>query len=306
MNIAALKAAHRLVERLTGSSDVNVYLHPSNDNCFIALNMDHIALWARTMIENPEVTVETPPVSPSFPVVTKAEYYRRVKGRRLEDDDSPPRRLSSDSSTPTGVPSSFPPENTIPSSSPNVSMNNNSLVFTMNMPGPNPAAMLYFINPMMAGGYMSHPNPMTWLAPWAYGHHPMMYPGPHQPAYQNENTAPPFVKPPARVPPAFAMPAAPAPPAFVTPSAAAAPNSSPVPYDMALDLNNYLKFVDVKPTEQLSAVMHSFGITRYTGFALVKADELEKAGIKLVPARLLVSRVKEYKQQLKASRTHAE
>ncbi|PLW26121.1 hypothetical protein PCANC_22111 [Puccinia coronata f. sp. avenae] len=305
-NIAAIKAAHHPVERLTGSLDVNVYLHPSNDDRFIALDMDCIALWACTMIENPEVTLETPPVSPSFPVVTKAEYYRRVKGRRLEDNDSPPRRnrrrISSDSSTPTGVPSSFTPENTISSSSPNVSMNNNSPVFTMNMPGPNPAAMSSFINPMMAGGYMGHLNPMTWAAPWAYGHHPMMYPGPHQPAYQNENTA----LPPARVPPAFATPAAPAPPAFVTPAAAAAPNSSPVPYDMALDLNDYLQFVDVEPTEQLSEVMHSFGINRYTGFALVKADELEKAGIKLVPARLLVSRVKEYERHLKASRTHAE
>jgi hypothetical protein len=49
-NIAALKTAHRPVEQLTGSSDLNVYLHPSNDNCFIALDMDRIALWARTMV----------------------------------------------------------------------------------------------------------------------------------------------------------------------------------------------------------------------------------------------------------------
>ncbi|PLW10649.1 hypothetical protein PCANC_17815 [Puccinia coronata f. sp. avenae] len=309
-NIAALKTAHCPVEKLTGSLDLNVYLHPSNEDRFITLNMDCIALWARNMIENPEVTVETPPVSPSFPVVTKAKYYRRVKGRHLEDNDSPPRRnchrLSSDSSTPTGVPSSFTPKNVISSSLPNVSMKNNSPVFTMNMPGPNPAAMLSFINPMMAGGYMGHPNPVTWLATWAYGHHPMMYPGPHQPAYQNENTARAFVTPFACVPPAFAMPSAPAPLAFVTPAAAAAPNSSPVPYNMALDLNNYLKFVDVKPTKQLSVVMHNFGITHYTGFALVKPEKLEKAGIKLVPARLLVFRVKEYKQHLKASHTHAE
>jgi hypothetical protein len=114
------------------------------------------------------------------------------------------------------------------------------------------------------------------------------------------------VTPFACVPPAFATPAAPAPPAFVTPAAAAAPNSSPVPYDMALDLNDYLKFVDVEPTKQLSVVMHHFGITCYTGFAVVKPDKLEKASSKLVPARLLVSRVKEYKQHLKASRTHAE
>ncbi|PLW50406.1 hypothetical protein PCANC_07612 [Puccinia coronata f. sp. avenae] len=133
-----------------------------------------------------------------------------------------------------------------------------------------------------------------------------MYPGPHQPAYQNKNTVPAFVTPPAHVPPAFAKSASPAPLAFVTPAAAAAPNSSPVPYNMALDLNDYLKFVDVKPTKQLSVVMHNFGITRYTGFALVKPDKLEKAGIKLVPARLLVSRVKEYEQHLKASCTHAE
>ena len=267
-NIAALKTAHHPVEQLTGSLDLNVYLHPSGDNCFIALDLERLTLWARTMVrfllffasgplvctlieqsfqvENPDVTVETPPVSPSFPVVTKAEYYRRVKGRRLEDDDSPPRRsrrrLSSDPSSPGNVNSS---------SSPNVSMNNNSPVFTMNMPGPNPTAMLSFVNQMMAGGYMGHPNLMSWLAPWAYGHHPKMYPGTHQPAYQSKHPAPAFATPPAR-----------ASPAFPTPAAAAAPNSSPVPYNMALDLNNYLKFVDVEPTEHLSAVMHNFGITR--------------------------------------------
>jgi hypothetical protein len=48
--IAALKTTHRLVEQLTGSLDLNVYIHPSNDNCFIALNMDCIALWACTMV----------------------------------------------------------------------------------------------------------------------------------------------------------------------------------------------------------------------------------------------------------------
>jgi hypothetical protein len=54
-----------------------------------------------------------------------------------------------------------------------------------------------------------------------------------------------------------------------------------------------MEFIDIEPTKQLSAVIYNFGITCYTGFALVKPDKLEKAGIKLlVPARLLVSRVK--------------
>ncbi|PLW21278.1 hypothetical protein PCANC_05068 [Puccinia coronata f. sp. avenae] len=268
-NIAALKTAHRPVEQLTGSSDLNVYIHPSNDNCFVALNMDCIALWACTMIENPEVMVETPPVSRSFPVVTKAKYYMCLHYQKREflffAKCEHKQQLS-------GLHHEYAQTKSC-----------SNVVFHQ----PN--------NPMMAGGCTGHPNPLTWLAPWAYGHHPMMYPGPHQPAYQNENTAPAFVTPPTRVPVAFATPAAPA------PAAATVPNSSPVPYNMALDLNNYLKFVDVKPTKQLSAVIHNFGITCYTGFALVKAEELKKAGIKLVLERLLVSRVKEYKQHLKGS-----
>jgi hypothetical protein len=49
-NIAELKALHMPCERLTGSSELNVFMHPSGDDRFIPLNLDRLALWARTMV----------------------------------------------------------------------------------------------------------------------------------------------------------------------------------------------------------------------------------------------------------------
>ena len=118
-------------------------------------------------------------------------------------------------------------------------------------------------------------HPMAWMPPWAYGQHPMMYPGPQQPACSNPNTS-----------------LAPAPPVAT---------SSPVPSDTGAELEDYFRFLRVETSELLYQVLNDLGISHYTGFSLFEASELVEAGIKKGPARALVKSVNKYERHLKAT-----
>ncbi|KAI7950156.1 hypothetical protein MJO28_008977 [Puccinia striiformis f. sp. tritici] len=61
-----LKMTHSPKESLTKSSDIHVYVNPKDSRQYLPLSHDMITLWARTMIENPEVTEYNPPLSPPF------------------------------------------------------------------------------------------------------------------------------------------------------------------------------------------------------------------------------------------------
>ncbi|POW06404.1 hypothetical protein PSHT_10379 [Puccinia striiformis] len=61
-----LKMTHSPKESLTKSLDIHVYVNPKDSRQYLPLSHDMITLWARTMIENPEVTEYNPPLSPPF------------------------------------------------------------------------------------------------------------------------------------------------------------------------------------------------------------------------------------------------
>ncbi|PLW31771.1 hypothetical protein PCANC_22371 [Puccinia coronata f. sp. avenae] len=271
-------------ERLSGSSELLVSVDPDDSRRYVPLTSDRIALRACAIVGNEDATETNPPTSPSFEFKTSDEYRGFVKGR-ASPQMSPSRRHlprgSSDNVTPSQEPSG-----SIPTSSSTVSKDNSPAV-TMNMPGPSCSPMAS-VNPMIPSCYMIHP--MAWLPPWAYGQSPMMYPA-----------SPPLACPsgPSNI---FPIPTA------TTPAMPrAAPVSSPVTSDKAEKLNDYLCFVDVDPSDSVvSQVMSDLGIASYTGFLNFKASELEKAGIKKSPARLLVSSVRKFERHLKANHPPAQ
>ncbi|OAV84961.1 hypothetical protein PTTG_30914, partial [Puccinia triticina 1-1 BBBD Race 1] len=89
-NMWTIRATHLPCERLTGSMELPVMIDPKDRNCFIALSPDRIALWARAMAQNPDITEHKPPTSPAFRFQTKAEF----QGVAAREEDNREREAS--------------------------------------------------------------------------------------------------------------------------------------------------------------------------------------------------------------------
>ncbi|KAA1129467.1 hypothetical protein PGTUg99_010505 [Puccinia graminis f. sp. tritici] len=264
-NIWMLRATHMPCERLTGSSELPVMICPSDSNRFIALTTDRLGLWARSMINNKEVTLHKPPISPPFKFQTKEEFLG-ISGRKREDAPDHLNHAVSDSAQPPGsrgTNQQFRSQST--EINPFPTTNHNHLATTTNF---YPSQTSHF-----AMGPFFHPQ-MGWATqPWVWG--------PQQNIYQSHPVTP------------TAM----APNTLQTQTESV---SSPACSEISVDINDYFHFCHVDPEcEAVNKVLSEYGITHYSEFENFEAGELEALGVKKSNARSLVSRVQKFKQGLK-------
>ncbi|EFP76973.1 uncharacterized protein PGTG_02434 [Puccinia graminis f. sp. tritici CRL 75-36-700-3] len=75
---------------------------------------------------------------------------------------------------------------------------------------------------------------------------------------------------------------------------------SPPPFEDTTDLSDYLKFARVNAdSEEINNGLSKLGITHWSMFEVVSADELVTSGVPLIPARCLIRSVKTYPTHLK-------
>ncbi|OAV86102.1 hypothetical protein PTTG_12293 [Puccinia triticina 1-1 BBBD Race 1] len=275
-NIWTIRATHMPCERLTGSMELPVMIDPKDPTRFIALSPDRIALWARAMAQNPEITEHKPPSSPAFKFQTKAEF----NGSSSRESENRERE-----SSPVNQHQSSPINRTREANSDSPA-SRRARRNARTPPNISPMAAAY----AGMGGHIA--PPMAWQnSPWAWlAASPIpfnAYPG--MPNFGMNSLVPPVPQP------DFAQ----ANPIQTN----TAPVSSPPPSDVTVDITDYLTFchVDVN-CEQVQNALLEYGITHYAEFENFQAQEFEDVGVKRSHARSLVNNIKKYERSLKKRR----
>ncbi|KAA1097031.1 hypothetical protein PGTUg99_003447 [Puccinia graminis f. sp. tritici] len=134
-----------------------------------------------------------------------------------------------------------------------------------------------------------YPNPNQFTMPMAY-QTPMMPYGNYSGAFGNSHQANPSAFYPQASTSAVQIP----------PSKSNVIDPSPPPFEDTTDLSDYLKFARVDAdSEEINNGLRKLGITHWSMFEVVSADELVTSGVPLVPARCLIRSVKTYPTHLK-------
>ncbi|OAV97641.1 hypothetical protein PTTG_25909 [Puccinia triticina 1-1 BBBD Race 1] len=231
-NIWTIRATHMPFERLTGSMELPVMIDPKDPARFIALSPDRIALWARAMAQNPEITKHKPPSSLAFKFQTKAEF-NGSSSRESENRECESSPVNQHQSSPIN----WTREANLDSPASCRARRN-----ARTPPNISPMAAAY----AGMGGHIA--PPMAWQnSPWAW---PAALPIPFNaypgmPNFGMNSLVPPVPQP------DFAQ-------------ENPAPVSSPPPSDVTVDITDYLTFchVDVN-CKQVQNALLEYGITHY-------------------------------------------